>query len=185
MNLTANKREEETKSGIKNIRRKGNIPAVFYAPGQPGQSIEIDGAQYAAALRGIKSGRLSTTVFTLDLNGKKKKAIVKDVQYDLTSYKVIHLDFEELKDDTLVKVRVPIECIGIADCVGIKLGGLMRQVTRHVIVKCLPKNIPSEFLVNIQHLGMQQAMRLSDIKLPAGVETLALTDEVVVVVAKR
>lgn len=185
MNLTAKKRAGETKGETKKIRRDGNIPAVFYSPGSPGVPIEIDGTEFQAALRQIKSGRLSTTIFTLDLDGKKSQAIVKGIQYDLTSYDVIHLDFEELKEDAPVTVKVPIECVGVADCVGIKLGGSLRQIIRDVKVKCLPKHIPEEFALDVRELKLRQSKRLSDITMPEGVKPIAATDEVVVVIAKR
>jgi len=185
MNLTAKKRAEGAKGKIKQIRREGNIPAVFYSPGSPAQSIEIDGLQFNTALRKIKSGRLATTVFTLELEGGKNQVIVKDIQYDLTSYKVIHLDFEELKKDIPVRIKVPIECVGVEECVGIKLGGFMRQVIRNVKVECLPKNIPHEFQMDISGLSIKQSKRLSEISKPEGIKFLTTTDEVVVVIAKR
>lgn len=185
MKLTAKKREGEGKSALNQIRRAGNIPAVFYAPGQPGQSIEITGSEFEAHLREIKKGTLSTTIFEIELDGKKKKAIVKDIHYDVTSYRIIHLDFEELKDDVPIRVRVPIECVGVGDCAGIKLGGFLRQVIRFVKVKCLPKDLPSQFEIDVQHLSMKQSKRLSDILLPKNVELLARPEEVVVVIAKR
>lgn len=183
MNLTAKKRTGEING--KKIRRGGNIPAVFYSPGDTGHSIEVDGPQFEAALRDIKPGRLGTTTFTLDIEGKKTKAIVKDIQYDLTTYQVIHLDFEELKKDVYVNVNVPIECVGIEDCIGIKLGGFSRQIIRSVRVRCLPQDIPAEFEVDIRDLKMKQSKRLSAIAMPKGVKPLAITDEVVVVIAKR
>lgn len=185
MNLTANKRAEETKGAVKGARRAGKIPAVCYESGGQTQSIEVDGAAFNAALRNMKSGRLSTTVFSLDLDGKKVKAIVKDIQYDLTSYNVIHLDFQELKDDIPVSVKVPIECVGKGECVGIKLGGFLRQIIRDIKVSCLPKDIPNEFELDIRNLRMRQSMRLSDLAMPKGVKPLATTDEVVAVIAKR
>ncbi|NGX59985.1 MAG: 50S ribosomal protein L25 [Chlamydiae bacterium] len=185
MNLTAKKRAGETKGETKQIRRSGNIPAVFYAPGETGISIEIDGPEFAAAMRNIKQGHLSTTIFTLNVDGKKKKAIVKGIQYELTSYDVIHLDFEELKDDIPVTVKVPVECVGLADCVGVKLGGFLRQIIRNVKVKCLPKDIPSEFALDISELKIKQSKRLSDITMPKGVNPIAAADEVVAVIAKR
>ncbi len=185
MNLTAKKRAEETKGATKGARREGKIPAVCYAPGGEAQSIEIDETEFGAALRQIQSGRLATTVFSLELDGKKSKALVKEIQYDKTTYQVIHLDFQELKDDATVKVKVPIECIGVAECVGIKLGGFLRQTVRSVKVKCLPKDIPSEFELDIRNLKIRQTLRLSDIIMPKGVKALATTDEVVAVIAKR
>jgi len=75
----------------------------------------------------------------------------------------LHLDFEELKPDTVVSVKVPIECTGVVDCVGVKLGGVVRQVIRYVKVRCLPKNIPSVFQVDVKDLSINQSRRLNDL----------------------
>jgi large subunit ribosomal protein L25 len=82
MNLSAKKRAGETKGAVKQGRRNGKIPAVFYSAGKPGQSIEIEQSEFEAALRSIKKNHLSTTVFNLDVDGTKTKAIVKGIQYD-------------------------------------------------------------------------------------------------------
>jgi len=185
MKLTAKKRVGESKGSVKQARREGKIPAVFYAAGEPGQAIEIDGAQFGAALRSIKKNHLSTTVFNLDIDGTKVKAIIKGIQYDRVSYDVIHLDFEGLDESKPVELNVPIEFTGIADCVGIKLGGNLRQVIRNVKVKCLPKDIPSEFQLDVREMRMKQSKKLSDIAMPKGVAPIGKADEVVVVIAKR
>lgn len=185
MNLTAKKRAENRKSEIKKIRREGNIPGVFYAPGQPAQSIVVDGVEFKTAMRSIKQGMLSTSVFNLTVDGKKKKVIVKDIQYAPTTYNVIHLDFEELSDNVPVQVKVPVNCIGMNDCAGIKLGGFLRQVIRTIKVECLPAHIPSYFEVDVKELSIRGAKRLSDIPMPKGVRPVSAGDEVVVVIAKR
>lgn len=185
MKLTANKRTDMKKGAIKQVRREGNIPAILYAPGHPGESIIVNGEEFRTALRNMKQGHLPTTVFTLHLGNKDRKAIVKDIQYDLTTYQVIHLDFEELHDKVLVNVKVPISCIGVAECNGIKLGGFLRQVIPAVRVECLPKDIPSMFEVDVKDLGIRQTKRLSDLAMPKGVKPLVDVKEVVVVIAKR
>jgi large subunit ribosomal protein L25 len=58
-------------------------------------------------------------------------------------------------------------------------------VIRHVQVKCLPKNIPTEFMVDVKDLGIRQSKRLKDLAMPSGVKPLASPEEVVVVIAKR
>jgi len=70
------------------------------------------GTAFAAVLRSIKPSMLATTIFDLSLNGKMEKAIVKDIQYDRISYRVIHLDFEALSADTTVNLNVPVICTG-------------------------------------------------------------------------
>jgi len=185
MKLTATERASTKKGDTKQIRREGKIPAILYAAGHPNQQLTLDAAEFNAIIRNMKPGHLPTTAFSLMINGKEKKAIIKDIQYQLTTYLVWHIDFEELIEDVPVNVKVPIQCIGLADCVGIKLGGFLRQIIRHVKVECLPKHIPAEFVVDVKDLGIRQSRRLADISMPKGVKPLAKMDEVVVVIAKR
>jgi large subunit ribosomal protein L25 len=184
-NLTAEKRISTKKSDTKQIRREGKIPAILYSAGQPNAQLIVSKDEMGAILRHMKAGHLGTTVFHLTLDGKKRRAIIKDIQYQLTTYDISHIDFEELFDDVPVNVKVPIQCVGVAECAGVKLGGFLRQIIRHVRVECLPKHIPAYFLVDVQDLGIKQAKKLSDITIPQGVKPLAKMDEVVVVVSKR
>lgn len=186
MKLTVSERTHNKKSEAKAIRREGNIPAVVYSGGKPGEAITVDGAEYRKHLSQVKRGHLPTTVFHLvDSKGKERKAIIKDIQYHVTTYNIVHLDFEELHDDAKVTLKVPIEFTGAAECVGVKLGGVLRQVIRHLRVTCLPKDIPSCFELDVQALSMKGTKRLRDILIPESVRPVANMDEVVVVVAKR
>lgn len=186
MKLTVSKRNSEKKSEAKTLRREGDIPAVIYSQGKEGEAISIKGSEFQKHLSHIKRGHLPTSVFTLvDADGKERKAIVKDIQYHVTTYNILHLDFEELHDDALVNVKVPIEFLHAADCVGVKLGGVLRQVIRHLRVRCLPKNMPKSFGIDVRALNMKDTKRLRDITIPEGVRPMANMDEVVVVVAKR
>lgn len=185
MKLTVTSRTGVKKSDVKQIRRAGNIPGVIYAPGKTPEMITVNGSEYGALIRKVKPGQLSTTVFTLVVDSKQRKAILKEVQYEITRYEVSHLDFEELKDDVPVKIKVPIAITGAVDCVGVKLGGALRQVARFIEVECLPKHIPTEFVVDVKDLGIAQVRRLEDMNIPDKVRPLVGKDEVVVVVAKQ
>jgi len=145
----------------------------------------VDGTDFAAALRETPKGRLSTTVFTLvDEKGKEHQALVKDVQYHSTTYQILHLDFEVLDPKVPVKVKVPIECTGVIDCVGIKLGGALRKVIRYAKILCLPKDIPSAFVLDVRNLGINKFLKLSDLDIPETMTRLD-KDSVAVVIAKR
>ena len=186
MKLKIFQRNAERKGDVKKVRREGEIPAALYVREKPTETIKIDKHEFISLLRQIKPGRLSTTKFTLiDENGKERFAIVKDIQYHVTDYSVIHLDFEELLDDVKVNVNIPIECTGVADCPGIKLGGTLRQVIRHLRVECLPKYIPEYFELAVKSLGVRGAKRLKDLEIPTEVRPLADLNEVSVVIAKR
>ncbi|MGR3973100.1 MAG: 50S ribosomal protein L25/general stress protein Ctc [Candidatus Rhabdochlamydia sp.] len=185
MKLTAHDRLLTKKSVIKQIRREGNIPAVLYSNQHTNLAVTISGEEMGAVLRYMKPGHLGTTVFELSLNGQTRRVIIKDIQYHLTTYKVTHLDFEELFDDVAVSFKVPIECTGVADCSGVKMGGFLRQIIRHVKVQSLPCHMPSHLEIDVRDLGIKQSKKLSDIIMPEGVTPLAKMNEVVVVVSKR
>jgi large subunit ribosomal protein L25 len=186
MKLKLFKRDAAKKGEVKRLRREGKIPAVVYKHGQAGDNIAIEASEFSAFLRKVQPGRLSTSVFTLaDESGRSFRAIVKDIQYNPVNYNVVHLDFEELVDDVKINIKVPIEFVGVVDCVGVKLGGVLRQVIRQLRVRCLPQDIPEVFQLDVRDLGQRESRRLSDLSIPDTVRPLANLKEVVVVVAKR
>jgi len=185
MKLKLSKRSGEKKSELTQIRFRKDIPAVIYQKGKPGELATVSGSEFHAVLRGLKKGYLPTTIFELDIDGKTSKAIVKDIQYHPTTYQILHLDFLLLADDVPVDIKVPISCVGEADCVGIKLGGFLRQVIRHLKVRCLPKDIPTDFKVDIRNLAISQTKRIRDIEMGESIRSLVNPGEVVVVIAKR
>jgi len=185
MKLSLSKRKAETKKEINLIRHQGNIPAVIYSKGKENQLIAVNGVEFEAILRNVQQGHLPTTVIELSGEGISLKALIKDIQYEPTTYKVIHLDFLEIQGEQSITVNVPIRCVGMMESPGIKLGGFLRQVIRHLRVKCLPKQMPKEFVVDVKELGIKQTKRIKDLLMPTGVEPLAPLNEVIVVIAKR
>ncbi|NGX57772.1 MAG: 50S ribosomal protein L25 [Chlamydiae bacterium] len=186
MKLNIIERSKEKKRESNRIRRSGDIPAVLYGRGIESETVTVKGEEFAATLRAIPKGRLSTTVFTLvGKAGKERRAIVKDIQYHSTTYNILHLDFEILEKDVRVNVKIPIECTGVLDCIGIKLGGVLRRVIRYIQVNCLPDDIPTVFEVDVKDLGVRQYRKLKDLAIPENVRPLANLEEVAVVIAMR
>lgn len=186
MKLHVTKRSIEQKKEAKRLRRDGNIPAVVYNRGKESEAITVVGNEFNSNLRKIPKGRLPTSVFSLvGEDGKEKKVVVKDIQYHVISYDVVHLDFEVLNDKEPVTVKVPIECTGVIDCVGVKQGGVLRTVMRHVRVRCLPRDIPDCFYVNVADLEMMGSKRLKHVTIPQTIRLMADLNDVAVIVAKR
>ena len=175
-----------SKSEVNKLRREGFIPAILYLRGKAGETLAIKSSEFSAFLRHVKAGHLPTSVFALvNEKGAERRVLIKDIQYAITTYDVTHLDFEELLDDHQINVKIPIECTGVVDCVGIKLGGVLRQVIRHVRVRCLPKDMPEFFELNIKELGLRQSKRLKDLEIPETVRPIVNMNEVVAVIVKR
>ena len=186
MKLKVSTRAAQKKSESKQLRRAGRIPAVIYSRGKEASNLALDNNELSALVRQVQPGRLSTQVFELvDENGKERCALLKEIQYHPTTYDILHLDFEELIENLPVNVKVPIECTGVVDCVGIKLGGVLRQVIRHLKVRCLPKDIPAAFVLDIRSMGQRETRRLKDLEIPQSVKPLVDLNEVAVAIVKR
>lgn len=186
MQLSYFTREAGKKSNAKKLRREGLIPAVLYSRGKNAESVSVNSGDFASLLRQAVPGRLSTTVFTLsDEKGKSRRVILKEIQYYPTTYEVMHLDFEELFDDHKVNIKIPIECFGMIDCAGIKLGGVLRQVIRSVPVNCLPGDIPEFFQLDVREMNMRDTRRLKDLDIPHTLRPLVDLNEVAAAIVKR
>lgn len=186
MKLNYRQRNAERKSETKRLRSTGAIPSIIYSRGNESTNIAVEASDFTALVRHVKPGHLSAQVFSLVAeDGSLKRALLKGIQYEPTTYQVIHLDFEELVKDHKVNVKVPIEWVGAADCVGVKLGFVLRAVIRSMPVSCLPEHIPESFQLDVRSMGARDVKRLKDLEIPETVRPLKDLNEVIVVMAKR
>lgn len=185
MKLQLTKRAPGKRSEVNALRRQGNIPAVLYGNGNETETAALKGPEWAALMRALPAGRLSTTVFEINFDGKTHRALVKDIQYHVVSYAVEHIDFHLISDKHPVDVQVPIEVVGSQDSPGVKLGGKFRQTLRSVRVRCKSgRHIPGAFSVRADDLNIGQSKRIQDVAFPEDVKPLDKLEEVVAVVAK-
>lgn len=185
MKLSYFSRTVGKKSEVNRLRREGCIPAVFYGQSQAVQPIFVKQDEVAGILREMHSRPLATEIFELYDGRKSYRALIKEIQYHRTTYAIEHIDFIFIADNSLVTVNVPIQITGAAECVGVKLGGFVRQVIRSIKVVCLPQDIPRELVLDVRDMQIAQSKRLSDLVIPAGVRVYAKMNEVAVVIAKK
>lgn len=180
MELTIEKRE---KGNLKLLRNTNKIPAVLYGKDE-NISFSMNYAEFDKKTHTLERGRLFNTVFSLNLDGKQEyEAIVKDVQYNKVTHKVIHVDFQILTNDP-VTLSVPIVLKDCEKCVGVKAGGVICQMTFIVKVVCSNKQIPENFVLSMKDFNIGASAKISDIEnLTDGVKTSP--KGVVAVVTKR
>jgi large subunit ribosomal protein L25 len=165
--IEVSERTDLGKSGCNRCRRAGFIPGVAYHRADEAVAVQVPYKEFTML---AKKARLSQ-VFTFKsgsaaLNGKA--AIVKEVQQDYVKGKVLHVDFQTLKDDEEITVYIPVALVGEAPGVKVQ-NGVLTLLTHEVSVTCLPKNIPSQIQVDISALGLGQSIHASDLKLGEGV----------------
>lgn len=173
------------KSEVKRLRREGYIPAIIYSRGKD-EAIYVSKRDFDEIIRELTPGFLPTTVFHLkNSSGAIRKGIVKDIHYNVTNYDVMHLDFLELQEGEMIDVKVPIECLNQVDCTGVKAGGYVRILRRHLKVRCLPSHLPTHFEVDVKEVDLGGVRRIADIALPTQVMARENPRELVMTVAKR
>lgn len=169
---------EQSKSSARQARRSGMIPGVAYHKGESPVNVSVS---YKEFVRMGEKARTSQ-IFTLkseikSLNGKP--ALVKDVQREAISQRVIHLDFLTLKENEEIEVRIPIKVVGEAP--GVKNdGGILAVAAHEVIVRCLPKNIPDSINVDVSALALGESIHARSVPLPDGVKLAHDPDETII-----
>ncbi|MBI2544638.1 MAG: 50S ribosomal protein L25, partial [Candidatus Rokubacteria bacterium] len=179
--LTIKKREGTGKEVAKRLRRQGLVPAVLYGAGAP-QALIVD---YRDVVRVIQGRESSTTLLNLkfeDGGGSARTAIIRDMQFDPVSEKVIHVDLQEVRMDKAITVGVPVFAMGEAE--GVKeQGGILETILREVQVSCLPGLIPERITVDVAALVIGDVLTVANLTPPEGVRILNDPGQAVVTVS--
>lgn len=159
LEIIAEKRENITKSKLKEYRAKGYIPAVSYGAKNPTMNLWV---KYKNILELMKKYSIEGTVFNLKVDDKIYPVIIKEIQKDPLTDKPIHIDFHIISLKEKVEVKVPIHIKG--EETALKLtGGMIDFPVREVRIRCLPKDIPKYIEVDISNLKIGQAITVKDI----------------------
>ncbi len=173
--LKASPRTPGGKGAARRLRRTGVVPAIAYGKGMPTTSVSVEPKDVQAVLR---SELGKNTVITLELDGKKMLAMIKDYTVHPLERYLEHIDFVEVRLDKPVDVDVPILATGKA--IGVAEGGVLRLVYRAVPVRCLPDRIPAKIEVPVDHLKLGDGVPTKELKIPEGV-TIRLPPEQTIV----
>ena len=180
--VSAQGRTETGTNQNRRLRAQGLIPGVVYGADKQTISVAVSPKEIGAILRSASG---ENTLFDLELEGARRKVILKQFQLEPLKGQLLHADFFEVALDKRMKVKVHVELQGTP--VGVKnQGGLLDFVCREVECECLPTDIPERITVDVSALELGQHLRVGEIQAPA--KATVLTDpEVVVahVVVKR
>ena len=126
------------KGPAKQLRKEGKIPAVVYGHAAP-LHISVDAREFSKKFRVVTEN----TIIILDMGGKQTEVLVKDLQEDIITETVKHIDFYEIEKGKVLKTHVPVHLVG--NPIGVKEGGLLEHKIDQLEVECLPKDLPETF----------------------------------------
>lgn len=156
--LQAKKRKTGVRSELTQLRKGGKLPAVIYGYNIENTPIAIDYKEIAKEVQ--KRGRAS--VFDIDIEGKRVKALITEVQRCALKGHVKHVDFLSVNMEEEIEVDVPINAVG--ESVGVKEGGVLTQILNVLKIKVKPAEMPEKIDVDITTLGIGDTIFVSDIR---------------------
>jgi len=163
--LKSDRRIELGKNAARRIRKEGHVPAILY--GLKTDSIALT-LNKKDVFKILKSETGENTIFKVKFDEEQRDVMIKEVQQDVVSDEVQHLDLIQIALDKAIRVMVPVVLTG--DAVGVKAeGGFVDFATRELEVECLPKDIPEHIDVDISELHLHQSIKVDDLPAVEGV----------------
>jgi large subunit ribosomal protein L25 len=168
--LKAAPREGTGKGLARKLRASGKVPAVVYGAGADTLSLTLD---YHETDHLFHSISVDNTIVNLEVEGEKVPVptLIRDVQTHPFRPIILHVDFYRIQTGVEVELDVPIHVHGTP--IGVKdSGGVLEQTIHHLPVRCVPKDIPEEILVEVSGLDIGDSIHVEDLTIPEGVEVL-------------
>jgi len=157
LNLRAEKRELSTQSALKQIRKNGQIPGIYYTNESGTLPINVEARDLNKFIY-----TKETHIALLEVEGQEAvRAIVKEVQFDPLSDKIIHFDVMGMTKGQTLQLEIPVSLEGQA--IGVRAGGVLQQFLYKVNIECLPKNIPDQITLDISELGIGDSILVRDL----------------------
>ena len=170
--IDINKRESLGKKGVKQLRREGMIPGIYYSPNSESSTpIVISQGDFHEA---VKSG---ARIFNISVGEKKQNVLFKSVQYHPVTDQVLHIDLYGIRMDRAVNIKIPVHLIG--DPIGVtEEGGVISQATTEIEITCLPGDIPEFVETDISGLALGDAINVGIIQLDEKITLVTPEDTV-------
>jgi len=178
-------REERGKGPAGRLRAEGKVPGIVYGMGKDSFAIAVEPRNIELILR---SETGFNTIFNLSLGGADKNAkravMLKDLQRDPVTDRLVHVDFVRVDLDSKVTVDVPVRIVG--ESIGVRVEfGTMDVITRSVQVECLPNDIPDALELDVSELHVGQHASVADLVTGEGVTLLTAEDTTILNIAHQ
>src|SRR5437899_2190867 len=165
VSLSAPEREKTGDGAARQARFQKQILAVICGHGRATQTLMVATLALANALMGIEP---ESTLIDLTVDGKKARALIREIQRHPLRPDIIHVDFYEIQADEKVTLKVPVHLVGTPDGVR-NAGGVLDQVTREVEIEVLPEHIPDRVELDVTALKIGDSLHTRDLTIPNAV----------------
>ena len=178
--LNVEVRERTGTGGARDTRRAGLVPGVLYGGDKDPVAISVKANEFRTALY---TGKLLGHLVTLKHGKETQSVIAKPVDMHPVTDEPTHFDLYRVAADQTIKIGVAVHFAHQEASPGLKRGGTLNVVLHEVLVSCHANQIPDEIMVDLTGLEIGDSIRVSDLKLPKGVEAAVDADATVATVA--
>lgn len=164
--LKATAREGTGKLANRALRAQKMVPGVVYGGEQSPANVAVE---YRIIWQQYQTGQFLSTVYMLDVDGKKERVIPRDVQVDPVRDFPIHVDFLRVTKTSRIDVEVSVQFINEDASPGLKRGGVLNIVRHEIELSCPADSIPEKITVDLTGLDIGDSVHISAISLPKGI----------------
>ena len=170
--INAVSRDVQGKGASRRLRREGMVPGIIY-----GGNVEpqMFATRHNELILHLEHEAFYSHILTVNLDGKAQKVVLKDLQRHPAKPFIMHVDLLRVSDSDRIKMHVPLHFINEEGCPGVKAGGTISHSQTDVEVICAAKDLPEFIEVDMAEMNIGDTIHLSELKMPEGVEVLALT----------
>jgi large subunit ribosomal protein L25 len=159
--IVMERREKASPSALRSLRISGFVPCVYYGP-EVKEAItgKIDYAQIAKLLKGAHWETMRINLRLPD--GSEEMCLFREVQRNVITGKLSHIDFMRLVRGRKITVNVPIVIVGQDKSPGVKDGGMVDNMN-YLEIETTPVNMPDSIVIDVSELGINGAIHVKDI----------------------
>lgn len=185
--LDAQVRDDQGKGASRRLRHENLVPAIVYGGKKDPQNIAIS---HNELIKHLENEAFYSHIISLSIAGANEDVILKDLQRHPSKPQILHADFLRVDKTQKLTTRVPLHFVNEESCKGVKLqGGAISHNLTDLEISCLPQDLPEYIEVDLKDVEVGDIVHISDLKLPSGVESVALShgeehDQPVATVAK-
>lgn len=171
--LEAELRVDQGKGASRRLRKVNKMPAIVYGAGKDPVTISV---AHNVMQLSLEHEAFYTQIIDLSIAGAAEKVVLRDLQRHPYKNIILHADFQRVDMKSKLHVTVPLHFINEENCHGVKVqGGALSHLLSEVEIQCLPKDLPEYIEVDVLNLELGHTLHLTELKLPEGVELMAMT----------
>ncbi|AEB74775.1 50S ribosomal protein L25 [Clostridium botulinum] len=173
--IAINEREKTDTNG--RLRRNGQVPCIMYGEHLE-KAIPIK-VNYNQLIRILKTNSKGS-ILKLQLNNQTKNCVIKEIQKDTVTGKIIHIDFQNVSKDEIIKMTIPIEFTGIDKLQSKRL--ILETFITEIDMQGKVQEIPETIKIDASKMNFNNKLFIHDIKLPEGIRLLSDPNALVAVI---